>query len=131
MKLKQTLFSLFSITLLAFGGWLTIIFNVDPTKTDTVMFAILYLSIFLFLTGILTFIGFWARILFSNREIIYHHLPPALRQAALVAFACVGLLFLQSLRVLSAIDAGAFILAILLIELFFRAKPKSREEASE
>ena len=124
MKLKKNLFSIFTLTLLSFGAWMTILFNVDPAKADTFILVALYASLFLFIMGILTFIGFWGRVLFSNREIIYSHLTPALRQATLAAFTCVGLLFLQSLRVLSAVDAGAFILAILLLEMFFRAKPK-------
>jgi hypothetical protein len=131
VKLKNSLFSLFTITLLSFGGWLTILFNVDPTNTDQFTFALLYICSFLFLVGLLTFIGFGIRILLSNREIIFSHFVPSLRQACLLSVAIIGLLFLQSLRVLSVIDAGAFVLAILLLELFFRAKPKheSIEEA--
>lgn len=131
MKLKQALFSLFSMTLLAFGGWLTILFNVDPTRADNFILITLYASIFSFITGILTFIGFGLRVILSNREVIYANLAPSLRQATLAALAIIGLLFLQSLRVLSAIDAGALVLALLLLELFFRAKPnpESTEES--
>ncbi len=128
MKLKQALFSLFSITLLAFGGWLTILFNVDPFKADQFILVSLYASLFLFIMGLLTFIGFGVRILLSNREIIYGNFVPSLRQAMLLSFALVGLLFLQSLRVLSAVDAGAFLLAVLLLELFFRAKKTSNQK---
>lgn len=124
MKLKNTLFSLFVITLLAFGGWVTILFNVDPFRTDSFTFTVFYACIFLFVMGLMTFIGFGLRILASNREVIYAHFTPSFRQGLLVAFAVVGLLFLQSLRVLSWIDGGAFVLAILLLELFFRAKTK-------
>lgn len=131
MKLKQTLFSIFALTLLAFGGWITILFNVDPTKADQFVLVALYASIFLFIMGISTFIGFGIRVWLSNREVIYQHLTPAMRQGMLIGFTAVGLLFLQSLRVLSAIDAGAFILAILLLELFFQAKPKPRPSYSE
>ncbi len=125
MKLQQTLFSLFSVTLLAFGGWLTILFNVDPTKADRFIFLSLYASLFLFIAGVTTFAGFWLRVLLSNREVIYSNFAPALRQGTFIAAASVGLLFLQSLRVLSLIDAGAFLLAIFLLELFFRAKKNS------
>lgn len=124
MPLKSSLFSLFTVTLLSFGGWLTIIFNIDPARTDQFTFGLLYLCSFLLLAGILTFTGFGVRILLSRREVIYSHFTPSFRQACLISCAVVGLLFLQSLRVLSVIDAGAFVLAILLIELFFRGKPK-------
>lgn len=126
MKLKQALFSLFTITLLAFGGWLTILFNVNPLNADRFMHIALYASLFLFILGIATFIGYGVRVLLSNREVVYAHFPASLRQGTLLAFVLVGLLFLQSLRVLSVIDAAAFILAVFLIELFFRAKPARR-----
>lgn len=124
MQLKQSLFSLFTLTLLAFGGCLTILFNVDPRSADQFIFVAFYASIFLCVTGVLTFLGFGLRILLSNREVIYSHFPASLRQGMLAGIAVVGLFFLQSLRVLSAVDAFAFILAIILIELFFRAKPR-------
>lgn len=125
MKLKRALFSLFSLTLLAFGGWLTILFNVDPLKADRFILVALYASLLIFIMGLTTFIGYGVRLLLSNREVIYAHFTPSLRQGTLIAFAVVGLLFLQSLRVLSVIDAGAFLLATFLLELFFRARPKS------
>ena len=125
MKLKKALFSLFTITLLSFGGWLTILFNVDPLKADRFILISFYASVFLFVTGVASFVGFGIRVLRSHREVIYAHLTPSIRQATLLGFTAVGLLFLQSLRVLSAVDAGAFILAIFLLELFFRATPKS------
>lgn len=124
MQLKKALFILFTMTLLAFGGWLTILFDVDPARASRLMLVLLYSSVFFFLTGILSFVGFGLRVLLGNREIIYSHFVPSFRQAILTAFAATGLMFLQSLRVLSPIDVGAFVLAILLLELFFRAKPK-------
>ncbi len=130
MKLKQTLFTIFAITLLSLGGWLTVIFNTDPSKIDTFILVALYCSLFLFIFGIATFIGFGIRILISKREVLYAHLPISIRQATLIALALVGLLFLQSLRVLSVVDAGALVLAILLLELYFRATPK-RTAASQ
>jgi hypothetical protein len=128
MKLKQILFSLFAITLLSFGGWLTILMNIDPAKADTFTFVVFYLSIFCFIMGISSFIGFGVRILLSNREVIYSHIIPSVRQGFLLGLTVAGLLFLQSLRVLSPVDAGAFILAICLLELFFQAKPKTAQQ---
>ncbi len=131
MKLRQSLFSLLTLTLLAFGGWITIFFNLDPSRSDRFVFIALYASLFIFLIGVITFIGFGMRILLTNRELIYSHFPVSLRQATLISFAAVGLLFLQSLRVLSPVDAGAFVLAVLLLELFFRARPKTDSSTIE
>jgi predicted MFS family arabinose efflux permease len=133
MKLKRALFTIFTLTLLSFGGWFTIIYYIDPFKSSVSTFILLYVSIFFFTMGILTFIGFWLRVLLSNKEVVYAHFTPSLRQSILIAFALTGLLFLQSLRVLSAVDAGAFILAILLLELFFRGtrKPSTTTDEEE
>lgn len=126
MKLKNSLFSLFAITLLSFGGWLTILFNVDPYQTDQINFILLYVCLLLFFIGLVTFIGFGIRLLIAKGELVYSLFIPALRQACLISLAIIGLLLLQSLRVLSPIDGGALVVAILLIELFFKARPANK-----
>ncbi len=131
MQLKQSLFGLFTITLLSLGGWLTVIFNIDPVSAETFVLVALYSSIFLFIMGITTFLGFGLRVLLGRREVVYAHFGPSLRQGTLLSVALTGLLFLQSLRVLSGIDAGAFLLAIGLIELFFQGKPAVSQPLEE
>lgn len=122
MSIKSQLFGLFTVTLLALGIFLAIFLNSDPNVADIFTKTAFFVSIFLFTGGFLTFLGFYLRIYFSNREVIYNNLPIAFRQAVLISFLLTGLLALQSLRVLSIWDAIIFVVVVILIELYFRSR---------
>ncbi len=122
MTLKKQLFAIFTITLLSLGVWLAILFNTDPNKADLITRCAFFASLFVFLTGLFTFLGFYLRVYFSNREIIYNNFPIALRQSILISLIIVGLLVFSSLHVLTIWVAAIFVLAIILIEFFFKSK---------
>ena len=81
-----------------------------------------FVSLFVFITGILTLIGFYIRVKISNNEVFFANFKPSLRQAALFSLALTGILALQTLRVLTWWDALMLALSILLIELYFQNK---------
>ena len=70
----------------------------------------------------LAIVGFYLKVWALNREIIFAHLVPTLRQSALVSFTIIGLLFLEQIKALNWWVAGVFICGIGLAELFFRSK---------
>lgn len=122
MKLTKQLFSVFTFTLIALGLFLAILFNVDPNTSDLITRITFFISLFIFLAGLLTFIGFYLRIYLSNHEIIYANFPIALRQGILISLLCAGLLALSALDVLNIWSAIIFVLILVIIELFFRSK---------
>lgn len=81
-----------------------------------------YLMFFLFWGSLFGIVGFYLKIWASRREVIFAHIAPTLRQSALVGLALTGLLFLFQIKVLNWWVAILFILAVLLIELFFRRR---------
>lgn len=125
MNLKKSLFAIFTITLLSLGVWLAILFNTDPNNSDLITRCAFFASLFTFLAGFFTFLGFYLRVYFSNREVIYSNFPIALRQSILLSLIIVGLLIFQSLKVLTIWTIVVYILAIVLIELFFKSKNKN------
>lgn len=118
--LKSALFSIFTVTIFATGIVILAFFNIDPDKSDFLTLAAICGALFLSISGILTFIGFYGRIKLYNHEVIFANLAPAARQATLIAAIVVTLLILQTLRVLSYWDTGLIILAAICLELFFR-----------
>jgi len=128
MNLRTYFFGLFSATLLSFGVWLAIFFYADPELADFLTFAAFFSSLFLWLTGALTFIIFYIRISLSNREVIFAHLPAAGRHAALTSAAITSLLIFQTLRVLSAWEAALVVVIIVLLELAARSKLKKAKQ---
>ncbi len=128
MILRLYLFSLYFTFFLAAGLTVFIIYNVNPFQSPFWMIIIFYLSLFLFWAALFSLIGFYLKVWATNREVIFAHLVPTLRQSMLIALVIVGLLFFQQLRVLNWPVAILFILAVLMIEFFFRSKKNIRKE---
>lgn len=122
MILRLYLFSLYLILFLAAGLTALIVFNINPNQSPFWMIMLFYLCFFLFWAALFGLIGFYLKVWATNREVIFAHLLPTLRQSMMVALAIAGLLFLQQLRVLSWWTAVLFLLAVLMIEFFFRSK---------
>ncbi|KKQ74639.1 MAG: hypothetical protein US94_C0001G0040 [Berkelbacteria bacterium GW2011_GWB1_38_5] len=122
MILRLYLFSLYFILFISAGLVALILFNVNPYQSPFWMLLIFYFTLFLFWTAVFGLIGFYLRIWMTNREVIFAHLIPTLRQSLLISLVFVGLLFLQQMRVLNWWVASLLVVAILMIELFFKSK---------
>jgi len=122
MGLRLYLFGLYSTLVISIGLWLLIIVNVNPYQAPVWIVAIFYLTLFLFFVAFFAIILFYLKIWLTNREVIFSHLMPSLRQSMILALIIVGLLFLQQVRVLNWWVAGLFVIAVAMIELFFRSK---------
>jgi len=122
MILRLYLFSLYCTAIIAAALVASIIFNVNPLQSPFWMILIFYAGVFLLLLAFFGLIGFYLKVWASNREVIFAHIIPTLRQAAFIALAIAGLLFLQQLRVLNWWVGILFVLAIFFVELFFRGR---------
>jgi len=122
MKLKSSLFFIFVLTLISLGVFLMILFNIDPNDADIFTISTFFISVFMFISGFLTFILFYLKNWFNNNEVIYTHLPIAIRQSVLISSAIIGILVFKSLDIFTVWDITIFLVIIILIELFFRSK---------
>lgn len=129
MDIRHRIFGWLTLTLLGLGTVGAIISSYfpkplegvnQPVATNTT-FIVLYLAVFAFVLGLCALAGYSFR--YSAQKTIFptdHY--PVIRQAVLIALGAVALLILQGLRVLSWWDAVLLIIALLLVELSFRAK---------
>jgi len=122
MGLRLYLFGLYSTIAISLGLCVLLIFNINPFQAPFWIIAIFYLTIFLFFMAIFGIMGFYLKVWATNREVIFAHLVPTLRQAGFLALIIVGLLFLMQVRVLNWWVAVLFVISIGLIELFFRSR---------
>lgn len=99
-----------------------ILFNIDPNNADIFTISTFFISVFMFISGFLTFILFYLKNWFNNNEVIYTHLPIAIRQSVLISSAIIGILVFKSLDIFTVWDITIFLVIIILIELFFRSK---------
>ncbi|HLB95318.1 MAG TPA: hypothetical protein VJK26_00195 [Patescibacteria group bacterium] len=122
MILRLYLFCLYLVMFLSFGLVSLILFNINPYQSPVWMIIIFYLVFFLFWLGLFGIIGFYLKIWAVNREVIFGHILPTLRQSAFIGFGFTGLLFLFQIKVLSWWVGTLFVLAIVLIEMYFRKR---------
>jgi hypothetical protein len=122
MGLRLYLFGLYSTLVVALGLWLVVLLNVNPFQAPFWIVGIFYLTLFLFFVAFFAIILFYFKVWVTNREVIFSHLMPSLRQSMILALMIVGLLFLKQVGVLNWWVAGLFVIAVAMIELFFRSK---------
>lgn len=120
--LKNYIFSIFIVSLVSIGTWLMILFNYNPYKSDIVTIIAFYTSLLLWVTGIFSLIGSYIRTKTINHDLIQSDLFAVFRQSLFISLAFVGILIMQTLKVLTWWDGILLVLAILLLELFFRTK---------
>jgi len=121
MKHRKLVFAIFSVTLLAFGSWFVILQSIDPFTTDWFSRLMFFLFFLTWIWGALTLIMFlWRRRkIGSNTGKI---LACCVRQGLIIAFGLVGLLALQTMNVLNILSASVYVIALILIEFYFRTR---------
>ncbi len=122
MSLKLYLLGIALTSISAFVIWLGVIFSIDPSTAVPFEFVLFYASLFLFLTGTLTLIAFYIRLLRTNNEFYYGNLLRSLRQAGLFSLFVASALALKGFRVISYVEITLLFIATILFELYFSAK---------
>jgi hypothetical protein len=120
MTLKQYLLMMGAGTLLAGGAVAMILTTVDPADTQSIVFAALYISLFLALTGFFSIIGFLMRVWLLRKEpVLSRQVLVSFRQAILLSMVMVIALILQSRSLLNWFNAGLIVAGLTLLEFFF------------
>lgn len=122
MSIRMYLFGIFTASIIAICLWILLLFNVNPYQAPTWIIFVFYFTFFLFLAGMFTIFSFKFKVWASNREVIFSHLAPSLRQAAILSLIITGLLLLEQIKVLNWWVATLFIISLCMLELFFRSK---------
>jgi hypothetical protein len=122
MSLRLYFFGLYSTIIISLCLWLLLLINVNPYQAPAWIVSIFYFTFFLFWTGVFAIFGFYLKVWASNREVIFNHLIPTLRQSAIFSLILTGLLLLEQIKVLNWWVACLFIISLLMLELFFRSK---------
>lgn len=112
------------ILFLSIIAWIivvAIILKTDPNNLDIKYFVLFFSSLLIGFVGFFTFLGYFVR-----RKVLKNisqtHLVESIRQGILLSLAGVGLLLLQTAKVLNWWDGILLVCAILLLEFYFRTK---------
>lgn len=122
MVLRIYLFSLYLTFFLSLGLLCLILFNVNPFASPYWLHFLFYFTFFLVWVALFGLIGFYLKIWAANREVIFAHLWPTLRQSIFIGLGITSLLFLYQIKVLNWWVGILLVFALLMLELFFRRK---------
>jgi len=118
---QRLLFSLFSTTLLSIGGFISVLTTIDPYNTSFIMRLIFYLLFVAVIWGISSMIMYYRRHKkdpSKPTQVIWE----SMRQSLIIGVGVVGLIFFQTIDVLNILSATVYIIALVLIEIYFRLR---------
>lgn len=122
MKLKAYIWGIRSITLLSVLALGAIVYLVDPTSSGKIGVGLFYLVIFFSLSGIFNLSLLGLRRHFIGDELAAENVGISFRQGLLLALFIIGILVLQSYRMLVWWDAVLVFGGAFLIEVFFLSR---------
>ncbi len=106
-------------TILCWGGWLLVLFFVNPYEASWIIFLFFYSSLFLALSGLFSIMGFIVRFIFIKNQFAYQQAGRAWRQGLLLAATIVVVLFLASQKLLVWWNLCLLFFLVFAIEYFF------------
>lgn len=122
MALKLYLFGIISTFLLSVFLCILLVFAINPYVAPTWIILLFYISLFIVFASIISLVNFYIKVNSGNHEVIFSHLFPSLRQAALISLVLVFCIFFEQIKVLNWWVAGMVLVAAGLAELYFRSK---------
>lgn len=129
MTLKTYILGMTASVILCSISWILIVIYIDPSKTNLIGLSLFYLSLFFCLTGLFALIGFYARKkIFMKNEAEFSKIEITFRQGFFLSLIFVGILFLQSFRMLYWWNALIFVVVIIFLELCFLEKNNTSRE---
>jgi len=125
MKHYKLLFAVFSLTLLAFAGWFSILYSIDPYQTDWFSRVMFFFFLLVFLWGTIALAMYYWRKKEGSSSSRFSRIKACIRQGLVLSAGVVGLLVLKTIDVLNILSASVYIIALILIELFFRFRKEN------
>jgi len=118
---QRILFSIFSITLLSAGGFFSVLTSIDPYAASFSTRFLFYILIVAIIWGVGSMLMYLRRKKYNTTKPV-QILWESMRQSFIVAVGIVGLIFFQTLNVLNILSATVYIIALVLIEIYFRLR---------
>lgn len=122
MTLRAYVWGIRLVTLLSLAAFVAVLKFVDPDSAGIVGKVIFYVSLFFALSGIFNLFLLWLRKRFMNSDTAASSIGLSFRQGNLLALFVIGLLVMQSFRVLVWWDGLLLLAGVFIIELYFASR---------
>ena len=122
MSATRYLLTMLFATLVSWGAFGLVLFNVDPYDGGLMGRALFLTALFFSLFGAFSIVGFLIRVWRGRAMPIYWHVLTSFRQGLLLTCVIVVSLILQATRLLNWWNTLLLLLTSVLIEVFFLTK---------
>jgi len=122
MTLKHYLLTALAATLLCWGAWLVVLWNINPFLSGAAGLASFYITILLALIGTLSLLGIMFRKAFSTKPVSLQNIGEAVRQGVFLAVIVVGALALRGAEVYTWWALTLLIAGFTVLEFFFLSR---------
>jgi len=109
------------LTLIFIVFFLVMLLRVDPFTSGKSALVIFLTFLFLSLSGLLTILSYYFRMIINKDKVSLNNFNVSLRQSILISTAIVGLLILKSMGSLAWWDGLLLIASLVFLEMFFRS----------
>jgi hypothetical protein len=108
--------------LLAWIGWLLVLFKLSPYQTLGLSLSFFYVTLFIALSATFAVGGFYFRVWLFKNEIFYRHINVALRQGIFLSLIAVFCLIFLMMKVLTWWSGLLLVVISVLLEFYFSAR---------
>lgn len=122
MTLRVYVWGMRIIAIITLSALAAIIIYIDPQKSGSQGLALFYLVTFFFLSALINLFLIFIRKKILGEELAAHNVGLSFRQGILLSVIILGILILQSFRVLVWWDALLVVAGVFLIELYFLSR---------
>ncbi|OGL73689.1 hypothetical protein A3D72_02105 [Candidatus Uhrbacteria bacterium RIFCSPHIGHO2_02_FULL_57_19] len=133
MTFRQYSIVMSLVSLVAWAGWIAVLFLVDPLSAGSLALLLFYFSLAAALVGTLSLFGLLIRLaVFRRRDtVLSKEVSAAFRQSMMITALLVGSLILQRFRLLTWWNSLLLVLVFGLVELFLFTAGTSRRTLPE
>ncbi len=126
---REQLFGVISVSISALTIWCYILFAVQPDKNDYLLMVTFFLAFVVWFGSLISTILYLIKVRRNNREVIYAHIKPSIRQGFLIASTLAILMVLQLLRVITVWDGFIVVIVTFVFEIAFQQKTPVRKDS--
>lgn len=108
-----------SLTLLLWAIFIFLIIVINPETANSLILALIYFSLFLTLSGLITIISFIIRKKINKKELPFYLIKTSFRQSFSFAFLIVAILFMLAQSLFSWLNILIIIIILSIIEYIF------------
>lgn len=122
MLFNRYVLALLVANIASFISLYLVLSRLDPFVDENIALPLFFISLFLFVSISLSFVGYLIRIIFYREELFLNHFNVSLRQGVILGFCITALMGLQVMRTLTWWNGLIIIVIAFLAELYFVAK---------